>query len=230
MIETLFVDYDDTLHDSDFKFINRFKPLADEFGLTGKELWDIYLLKVHRGMVHRRFPEKHDDLEFHCKLIFQYLNKPFDIRLAKQMIKSYEIAERECWENPTFFPDTFKFLNRVVGEYKVCLTTTKHGIEKSLSLEKRGKRKYFDHVFEENTVGHRKLGPNYYEKVLELSGSSPERALSIGNSLSSDVLPAMRVGIKAIWVNRRGEPHPPNFEPVQEVRDLLEVLNYLEKN
>ena len=93
-MKTVFIDYDNTLHDSDSKFIERFDEPARALGLTGKELWEIYLFKIHREIVHSRFLERHSDGEFHCKLIFEHLGKNYDRVLAERIIDAYQKAER----------------------------------------------------------------------------------------------------------------------------------------
>jgi len=219
------VDYDNTLNDSDSKFIVK---LDGVMGLPGGTLWEIYLKRVHREIVHARYPEKHDDAEFHCKLIFEYLGKPYDELAAKLLIKRYREAEEESWKNPAFFPDALPFLDGVKKRgYKLCLITGGHALEKAQSLEKRGSKAYFDHVFGEDTLGYRKTDVNYYWNALRLSGSKPAETVSVGDTLTHDIMPATSVGITTIWVNRKGESPQKNRKPDYEVRNLLEAFNYL---
>ena len=138
------VDYDNTLHDSDSKFTAKLDGIM---GLEGRVLWDVYLKKAHRDIVHKRFPEKHDDGVFHCKLVFEYLHKPYDRSVANDLMRRYKEAEEECWKNPKLYPETIPFLNHLkVRKCTVCLITGGHAVEKARGIEKSGSRKYFNYV------------------------------------------------------------------------------------
>lgn len=84
MIEIILIDYDNTLHDSDSKFVSK----------LGKKWWKTYL-KVHRNLIHPFFPDKHDDYEFQCKLVFKRLHQTYDATLIKQKIEAYLAALKE---------------------------------------------------------------------------------------------------------------------------------------
>ncbi len=226
-MKTILVDYDGTLHDSDSKFIAEFSLPARELGLRGKKLWEIYLFDVHRGIVNERFPEKHNDPEFHSKLIFKQLKRPYDPQIAEKIIEGFKRALEECWTNPSFFDDTFEFLNRVVEENKLCLATFEYAKEKAECVERFGRRKYFDSVLGDYIINHRKTDKEYYEEALKISNSTPEETVIIGDTLTHDIVPAKLVGIKTIWLNRRNERAPENSKPDHEVKKLTEVLNYL---
>lgn len=226
-IKTLLLDYDNTLHDSDSLFTTRLNGL---FGLDGRELWDFYLFKIHRGIVHKRFPARHDDPEFHCKLVFEHLGRPYDEVTAKTFIERYVEAEEATWSDPNFFPDTFHFLNHISERpYNLCLSTGVHAKEKAAALDKYGSRRYFNHVFGEDSIGYIKLNPEYYKEVLRLSASRAEETASIGDTLTTDIAPAKALGITTIWINKRGSepPNDPRWRPDHEVKNLSEILIHL---
>ena len=70
MNKTILVDFDNTLHNTDLKFHQEFDGL---FGLNGRELWDIFFLKIHREIVHGKYLNKHSDITFHIELLFKHL-------------------------------------------------------------------------------------------------------------------------------------------------------------
>ncbi len=224
---TVFVDYDNTLHDSDSKFIAGFDGPARALGIDGRKLWRLYLFDVHRAVVHEFYPERHDDKEFHCRLIFEKLGKPYDAELAAWITKAFDRAMEECWKNPSFFEDTFVFLDEILGKYKVCLATSENALEKAASVERFGGKKYFDCVLGDHNVGIRKTKKDYYLRALELSASKPEESVMIGDSVSHDILPASEVGMKTIWVNRKDEAPPKNLRSTHEVKSLIDVLKYI---
>lgn len=228
-IETILLDYDNTLHDSDSKYIKRLGEPARLLGLSGRDLLEIYLIKVHWGIVHPKFPERHDDVKFHSELILSLLGRPPDEQFSELLVEGIMRAEEECYREPAFFSDAFPFLNRVAREYRLCLSSSDHAREKAECVERVGGIKYFERVFGTHNILHHKTKPEYYREVLELSGSAPERTVSIGDALSHDIIPAKAVGIRTIWVNRRGQRAPEGAEPEYEVKDLLGAIEAIRK-
>jgi FMN phosphatase YigB (HAD superfamily) len=45
----------------------------------------------------------------------------------------------------------------------------------------------------------------------------------VGDSLAHDVLGAQAAGLRAVWLNRSGEPRPDGVRPDAEVRTLAEL-------
>lgn len=224
MMKTLLVDYDNTLHDSDAKFFAKWDGIL---GLSGQQLWQLHL-GVHREIVHRLYPERHDDADFQCRLIFQRLGKPYDRAVAEQIVRGYREAEEACWKDPTPFPDTIAFLDTAKARgYQLCLATGEHAEEKAQAMNKLGSKRYFDHVFGEDRVGCIKADPEYYRRVLAACQAAPEQTTMIGDTLLNDIMPAKAVGIRTIWVNRKGEEPPPQARPDHTVGGLTEALAYL---
>ena len=224
-VRNLFVDYDNTLHDSDSKFVSHFRGPAEALGITGRELWRLYLFEVHRGMVHRLYPERHDDREFHCRLLFQRLGKPYREEIASQITSAFERAMEECWKNPSFFPDAFPFLEEASRRYRLFLATSENALQKASSVERVGGKRYFQQVLGDHNIGVRKTEKGYYLKALELAGARAEESVMVGDSLTHDIFPAREAGMGTIWVNRKGEPG--EGEVGREVRDLREALRLL---
>jgi FMN phosphatase YigB (HAD superfamily) len=65
-----------------------------------------------------------------------------------------------------------------------------------------------------------------FERALQAVGAAAGEAVMVGNSLEKDVDGATAAGIRAIWVNRNGEPGPSD---VLAVRDLCELLGLLSR-
>ncbi len=63
MITTVLIDYDGTIHDWDTVLIRSHDGIL---GLSGEEFHKIWTFDIHRGIIHKRFKERHDDTMFHC--------------------------------------------------------------------------------------------------------------------------------------------------------------------
>jgi len=227
MIRTVLMDFDGTICDSNSILI---RSLDGILGLGGRELFHIYLHEVHRAIVHVRYPERHDDMMFHCKLLFLRLNRPFDPEVAELICHRFDEAAEEARNNPIYFPDAIPALDemREMG-LKLCLSTGREAEEKAETLERLTGVRYFDHIFSEAKVGRLKTEPSYYRTALAWAGARPEETVSVGDTPMSDILPARAVGIRTIWVNRMDEPTPedPHQRADHEVHDLLEAVELL---
>lgn len=227
MINTVLMDFDGTIHDSRSVLI---RSLDGILGLSGRELYSIYVYDVHRAIVHTRYPERHDDIRFHCSLIFQHLRRPFDPKVAELICCRFEEASEQAQRRPIYFADAIPALERMSGMgLKLCLSTGKGAEEKAETLKRLTGARYFDHIFSEASIGYLKTEPAYYRIALELAGSKPAETVSIGDAPMSDIQPAKAVDIMTIWVNRGEEPTPSDIHqrPDHEVHDLLEAVKLL---
>jgi HAD superfamily hydrolase (TIGR01509 family) len=224
MKKVLFIDYDGTLHDSDAKYAVK---LDGTLGLAGMQIWKAYL-HVHRGIVHVRYPEKHDDFFFHQRLLFDYLKKPYDGRVAHTLAGKFRQAQQETWTNPTFYPDALPFLNKVRTNHILCLTTGDYAPEKAKALEKMAGASYFSYAFDKDHLGLKGHSSSYYKNAVMSTKSPPEDVLVIGDSLEHDIAAAKEAGLATVWVNRRGISLTENSpRPDFQARDLWEVLGYI---
>jgi HAD superfamily hydrolase (TIGR01509 family) len=225
MKKVLFIDYDGTLHDSDAKYAAKLNGIL---GLDGTQIWKAYL-HVHRGIVHVRYPEKHDDFFFHQRILFDQLKKPYDDKVARTLAGKFRQAQQETWKNPSFFADALPFLNKVKQDHILCLTTGDYAPEKAKALEKAGGASYFRYAFDKDHLGLKGHSSSYYSNAVMSTYSRPEEVLVIGDSPEHDIAAAKDAGLATVWVNRRGIVLTKDLSrPDFQAKDLWEVLSYIE--
>ena len=133
----------------------------------------------------------------------------------------------ELQSNIRLVPGVPELLHALQGRVKVGVITN------GSSAGQRGKLEQFDinpndldalAISEE--VGTTKPDPAIFEHVLARLGVPPERVTMVGDSWENDVLPALRSGMVAVWLNRYRLSCP---EPglAVEVRGLEPVGNIL---
>jgi len=223
MRKVLFIDYDDTLHDTNGKFTAEFHGI---YGLSSDKILESYL-HVHLNIVHPNHPEMHDDFFFHQKLLCDYLAVPYVEEEARSIARKFEEVHQGRWLNPSFFPDTFPFLDIVHKESVLCLTTGDYAEEKAESLEKAAGKKYFRYAFDHTHLGI-KGEDQYFINALMSTNTLAHNAVVIGDSLEQDISTGKKAGITTIWLNRRQlarEHSSPT--PDFEANDLFEVLRIL---
>jgi 2-haloalkanoic acid dehalogenase type II len=68
-----------------------------------------------------------------------------------------------------------------------------------------------------------KPDPRIFRRALELAGVGPEDAVHVGDSLRNDVEGARAVGLRAVLLQRVGEP-PPGVESIRSLGRLVQML------
>jgi putative hydrolase of the HAD superfamily len=226
-ITTVLMDYDGTLHDWDSVLHS---TLDGILGLSGEELLRTWTFEIHRGIIHKRHMEMHDDMMFHCRLLFRYLELLYDAGTAELICRKFEEAGERARNDPIYFPDAIPALNTIKGMgLRLCLSTGTYAEVKAETLTRVTGAYYFDHVISEPAIGCFKTEPGYYRTALEWARSRPGETVSVGDTPLSDIRPARMVGIRTIWVNRRGEPEPSaeDERADHEVGDLLEAVRLM---
>jgi len=228
MIKTILMDYDSTLHDMDTAMELKLDGI---FGLSGKELYKIWVYEIHRRKIHQEYLHRHDDVMFHCKLLFDCLGKPFNDETAKNICNKFEEAKNQAKFEPIYYPETIKTLEKLKERnYSIYLSTGDDAKEKAETLERITGKKYFSYIFSESILGVLKTETKYYERVLEITSSIPSESVSVGDTPLSDIRPAKLAGIHTIWVNRVNEPRPeePDQVPDFEVDNLIQIVDIMD--
>ena len=88
--------------------------------------------------------------------------------------------------------------------------------------------KYFEKIFISEVIGYEKPHKEFFDAVAKgIDGYTPERAIVIGDSLSSDIKGAINSGIDCIWYNPQGKNAPEDWNITYTVNDFNEILEIL---
>jgi 2-haloacid dehalogenase len=125
------------------------------------------------------------------------------------------------------FPDTVRALKELKKRYKLAILSNidddliAHSI-KHLQVE-------FDWVITAQQVKSYKPSLNNFQEMIHRLGMPKGKILHVAQSIYHDIVPAKRIGLSAIWVNRRkhlegsGATPPDYAEPDFEVPDLASL-------
>lgn len=86
-------------------------------------------------------------------------------------------------------------VSRLAGEYQLMLITKGDLFDQESKIARSGLGDYFTHieiVSEKNS--------NVYRAIIAKHGLDPQRFLMVGNSIKSDILPAVEAGARAVYV------------------------------
>jgi putative hydrolase of the HAD superfamily len=95
-------------------------------------------------------------------------------------------------------------------------------------MERTGLRPLVDAVLTSAETGEAKPGSAMFRAALELAGARPEEALHAGDSVEHDVAGALRMGMRAVLVDRDGEagPVPAGVRVVRDLTGTLAAATY----
>jgi putative hydrolase of the HAD superfamily len=80
-----------------------------------------------------------------------------------------------------------------------------------------------DGVVTSAEVGAPKPDPRVFQRALAIAGAEASEALHVGDKVDNDVEGAAAAGVRAVLLQREGEP-PPGVEAVRSLRELAALL------
>ena len=87
---------------------------------------------------------------------------------------------------------------------------------------------YFEQVFISQEIGYNKPEKAYFDRCFErIPGFAPEKALMVGDSLTSDIKGGINAGLKTVWVNPAHKPCG-DIRPDYEIEGLCQLESLLE--
>ena len=186
-LDTIGFDADDTLwHNERFFRLTqeRFAALLAEHAETGD--LDARLLAAERRNLGRYgFGVKGFVLS-----MIETAIEVTDGRVPAEVISELLAAGREMLDHPIeLLPHAREAVEAVAGHYRVLLITKGDLLHQERKLAQSGLGDLFDAV---EIVSDKT--PQVYARIFARHGSGPEAALMVGNSLKSDVIPAIVAG------------------------------------
>ena len=150
-------------------------------------------------------------------------------RVPAVTIQNILDAGREMLDHPVeTLPHAREALERLVGRHRLVLITKGDLFDQERKLAASGLGDWFDAV---EIVSDKSR--TTYERVFAAHGDGPEHAMMIGNSLKSDVIPAIEAGSWGVfvphdltWSHEHAEApeDAPRFREIAHLGELEELL------
>ncbi len=148
-----------------------------------------------------------------------------DGRLARELADSYgEEKEKAIFVCPGAI-ETIRHFKR--EGIPLALLTNGSSEYQRKKIERFGLAPFFSHILIEGELGMGKPDEQVFRHALELLGVvQPSETWMVGDRLETDVRPAQKLGIYAIWVDWRGDglPESSAIQPDRIIRRLSELL------
>lgn len=225
MISALIFDADDTLWETEILYdqaLDRTQAEIERLGLPGPE-WrrrqrEIDLEQVKdMGFSLNRFPSS-SVLAYR-----QIIDRP-DAAVENRI---FELSASVFTTKAELMPGVADVLDDMSGQYQLAVITKGENSLQRRRLDESGLSRFFDASV---VVAHKT--PATFRAMCDLMEVEPARTVSIGNSLKSDILPAVEAGLAGIWIDAAVWEHehhdaenlPENVFKLPSLTALDEVL------
>lgn len=129
-----------------------------------------------------------------------------------------------------FMEGAEELLNELKGKYRLYLATNGTASVQKGRIASASLEQYFDGIFISEEIGYNKPDKAYFEACFaEIPDFVKEKAVIVGDSLTSDIQGGINAGIRTVWFNPKGEPGDGAIVPDAEIRSLLELPELLER-
>ena len=225
MIEFLFLDLDDTI--LDFHKAERL-AIARTFRSFGLEPTEQVLERYH--VINRAHWERLETGELTRDQVltgrFQALFEEMGISVDPQKIaKCYE---QNLSQGHFFLPGAKETLDFLRGKYRLFLASNGTATVQQGRMTSAGLYPYFEQVFVSQELGANKPSKAFFDAcAARIPGYDPQKALMVGDSLSSDILGGIHAGMRTCWVNPAGAAPRQDIQPDFQIRALSELPELL---
>ena len=227
MIEFLFLDLDDTILDFHKAERVAISKTIREFGVEPtEEILDLYhrINKWHWEQLELGNLTRAQVLVNRFGVLFEKLGREVD---APGCAKVYE---RNLSQGHWFLPGAEEAVDRLSRQYRLFLASNGTAVVQKGRMTSANLYRFFEQVFVSQEIGHNKPSREYFEACFaRIPGFDREKAMIVGDSLTSDIRGGINAGIKTVWVNpdhlRCGDIRPDyEIEALHQLEALLQTL------
>lgn len=227
--KNIFIDLDDTIYD--FAAASR-ESFQEAYTLLGYEQYFrsfdhfMSLYEPYNLELWKRYGEG--------KITKAELNrKRYAYPLKMVGIDNQELADTFCREAlgriPTknkVIPGAIELLEYLQPKYNLYILSNGFKELQAHKMRTAGLDKYFKRLILSDDIGINKPRPELFIHAMQVTGSTTEESIMIGDMFDTDIAGAAGVGMEQIFFNRKGIDTLP-FQPTYTVNTLLEIKNIL---
>ncbi len=227
MIEFLFLDLDDTILDFHKAEKIAISKTVREFGVEPTEaVLDRYhdINIWHWKQLELGTMGREEILVSRFRQLFRELGKDVDAQACQSLY------ERNLSIGHYFLPGAQEAVDRLHKKYRLFLASNGTAVVQKGRMTSADLYKYFEKVFVSQDIGFNKPSLEYFERCFaQIPDFDREKAMIVGDSLSSDIRGGINAGIRTVWVNP-GRKSAGDIVPDHEIEALSQLEKLLEDN
>ena len=227
MIEFLFLDLDDTI--LDFHKAERI-ALSKTIRDFGVEPTEEVLNRYH--LINKWHWEQ---LELGKMIREEVLVGRFAMLFEEQGIKVEAQAVARAYEKNLsighyFLPGAEETVDALSKKYRLFLASNGTASVQKGRMTSANLYRFFEKVFVSQEIGHNKPSKAYFDGCFaQIPDFDPQKAMIVGDSLSSDIQGGINAGIKTCWVNPSHAAAKSGIRPDYEIEALHQLPALLEQ-
>lgn len=226
MIEFLFLDMDDTILDFHKAEAVAIRKTLAAFGVEPTEAVCARYSQIndwHWKALERKEITREQVLTGRFETLFQELGVQADAQ------ECAGIYMQNLSEGAYILPGAEEALAVLQKNYKLYLASNGTASVQRERIARSGIEKYFLDIFISQEMGANKPAPEFFAPCFgKIPGFQKNRAMIVGDSLTSDILGGKNAGIATCWYNPAEKPQNPDILPDYEIRKLSDLLPLLE--
>ena len=142
--------------------------------------------------------------------------------------KFEEILSLEFQKTGTLIKGIKEILDILKKDYKLIIITNGKKEQQYKRLENVCLLDYFFKIFISEEIGYSKPDIRFFDVVLEsIPDIKKQEILIVGDSISSDILGGINVGIDTCWYNAKRKVKRLNINPTYEISDMDSLLDII---
>lgn len=226
MIEYLFLDLDDTILDFHKAERIALAKTLREFGLEPTE--DVlnryhFINKQHWERLERQEITREQVLTGRFRVLFEQLGLDVDAHAIQQTYE-YNLGIGHY-----FLPGAEEAVISLSRKYRLFLASNGTASVQHSRLTSANLYRWFEQVFVSQEIGHNKPAIEYFQKCVErIPGFDADKAMMVGDSLTSDILGGIRAGMRTCWINPGHKPGREDICPDYELESITQLEGLLE--
>ena len=227
MIEFLFLDLDDTILDFHKAERIAISKTIRAFGVEPTEeiLIRYHIInKWHWEQLEKGLLTRPQVLKNRFQVLFQELGVTVD------PADCAGVYERNLSVGHYFLPGAEEAVDALHKKYRLFLASNGTASVQKGRMTSANLYRFFERVFVSQEIGHNKPSKAYFDGCFaQIPGFDRDKAMIVGDSLSSDIQGGINAGIKTVWVNpSHGDCG--SIRPDHEIEGLHQLEALLEEH
>lgn len=226
MIEFLFLDLDDTI--LDFHKAERL-AIAKTFRQFGIEPTEEVLHRYH--LINRSCWERLERGEWTRE---EVLTGRFGLLFAEYGVEADPTTCARAYEKNLsvghyFLPGAEEAVDSLSKKYRLFLASNGTASVQKGRMTSANLYRFFEKVFVSQELGANKPSPEFFNRACaQIPDFDPNKAMMVGDSLTSDILGGLRAGMRTCWVNPSHTNPSPDIPADYEIESLTQLEALLE--
>lgn len=221
------LDLDNTI--LDFNHAERV-ALGRAFAELGLEMNDEIAARYHKINI-RHWEMLEDGLLTREQVLVQRYETLFrELGVMGDAARTQALYENYLAEGHWFMPGAEELLEALRGRYRLFIASNGVQNVQDGRIASAGIAPYFEKIFISEHMGANKPDARFFEQCFrEIPDFRRERAIILGDSLSSDIRGGINAGIMTCWFNPQGKENPGPIFPDYIIGKLDELEGLLKR-